>query len=295
MSERVLVVPGVYEERRLGSTSPRERLLLELPHGATRTADYRSLEARLNGPFPADLIHFFYVNTDVGSPELAWAIAERWVAAAPEREAIWIRSLIPRTFVDCNRRIDAAAQGTLTAGLAPYVHDPADQALLRELHAAYVSAIERLYAEVCGSGGYGLAVHTYAPRSVDVQVSDRIVADLHAAWEPGGEGRWPLRPEVDLITRTPEGERVAPAALISRLEEGFRAIGVPLDEGTTYPMHPATQAWRFANRYPEQVLCFEVRRDLLATSWSPFEEMPISAAKVAPLAVVFAAALERGD
>jgi hypothetical protein len=48
-------------------------LLIEIPHGATRTADFQTLANQLRSPLPADLVDFFHVNTDTGAPELAGA------------------------------------------------------------------------------------------------------------------------------------------------------------------------------------------------------------------------------
>ncbi len=82
-------------------------LLLEVPHGATRAAHFDALRADLVGAYADDLRDFFFVNTDVGAPELAQRIAERFVAADPTRTAVVVRCLVPRTFVDCNRVIAA--------------------------------------------------------------------------------------------------------------------------------------------------------------------------------------------
>src|SRR5215471_8661595 len=83
-------------------------LVIEVPHGATATADFTALAAQLTSPLPDDLVAFFHVNTDAGAPELALAIAQRFVADEPARTASVLRCRIPRTFIDCNRRIDAA-------------------------------------------------------------------------------------------------------------------------------------------------------------------------------------------
>src|SRR6266545_4002525 len=86
-----------------GSDAP--DLVIEIPHGATRTEDFARLAARLASPLPRDLVDFFHVNTDAGAPELGLAIAERLVAAEPARTVWLLRCRIPRTFIDCNRRM----------------------------------------------------------------------------------------------------------------------------------------------------------------------------------------------
>src|SRR5687768_8949782 len=80
-------------------------LVIEIPHGATRTADYTACAAELTSPLPADLVDFFHVNTDAGAPELGRAIAQRVVADEPTRTVVVLRCRIPRTFIDCNRRM----------------------------------------------------------------------------------------------------------------------------------------------------------------------------------------------
>src|SRR6478752_1623726 len=98
-------VPGVlaFTEVRGPRASGPPSLLLEVPHGATRTADFERVRQRLKGALPPGLGDFFHVNTDVGAPELAEAIARRYVADHPERAALVLRCLVPRTFIDCNR------------------------------------------------------------------------------------------------------------------------------------------------------------------------------------------------
>src|SRR5215475_10935133 len=83
-------------------------LVIEVPHGATATADFTAAAAPLTSPLPDDLVAFFHVNTDAGAPELALATARRLVADQPARSVAVLRCRIPRTFIDCNRRIDAA-------------------------------------------------------------------------------------------------------------------------------------------------------------------------------------------
>src|SRR5258706_12976634 len=85
-------------------------LVIEIPHGATRTEDFTSLASRLTSPLPDALVDFFHVNTDAGAPELGVATAHRFVAAEPTRSVALLRCRIPRTFIDCNRRIDATAE-----------------------------------------------------------------------------------------------------------------------------------------------------------------------------------------
>jgi hypothetical protein len=189
--------------------------------------------------------------------------------------------------------IDGAAAG-MTPGLMPWVTDPEDVALLRGLHARYVALVDAAVELVCGGGGLCLLAHSYAPRSVDVSVGPHIVAELRAAWAPGQEGRWPLRAEVDLLTADMEGREMAPQGLVSAVERALQAGGVEVKRNHTYALHPSTQGYRHAQRYPDQVLSFEIRRDLVAEPWDPFSEMLISPDKVRRLASLFVSGVEEG-
>jgi hypothetical protein len=297
-------VPDVADVTRVAGSAARSDavpdLLLEVPHGATRAAHFDALRAALVGDYPSDLRDFFFVNTDVGAPELARRIAERITAAEPARTAIVVRSRIPRTFVDCNRVIAqdavaaASAPGEVTPGLMPWVVNSRDRTLLLARHAAYRGLVERAFDAVMGGGGRALMVHTYAPRSVDVAVDEKIVASLHDAYRQDIVERWPLRDEVDLITRTPAGRRLADEALVVRVHEAFRAIGIAPAEERAYSLHPSTLAAVFAERFAGRTLCFEVRRDVLVSQFTPFAEMDVDRARVDRIAAAFAWALGSG-
>jgi hypothetical protein len=276
-------------------------VLFEVPHGATLGSHFTALRAQLRGTYAADLQDFFHVNTDVGAPELAQAVAERVVSSQPRRSAMVVRCLLPRTFVDCNRRIDRAtvpaptAAGEPTPGLPPWVQDEHDRTLLLDRYFAYRDVVTRAFATVCGSGGLGLCVHTYAPRSIDVAVDADIVRSLHAAYAADRIGTWPLRPAVDLITHDPDGRELASPRLAAGAESELTAAGFEVERNGAYSLHPVTLAHEFAERYPGSTLCFEVRRDLLVSAFTPFREMipePTRVARAArPLAGAVLAAL----
>ena len=259
-------------------------LLIEVPHGATRPRDYPDLRARLVGALPDDLDHFFYVNTDIGAPEcadwLARALAERG------HGVLILRCGVPRTFIDCNRVAAGALPGVVVDGLTPavasYIHEPADEQLLTDLHVRYHALVARAYARVCGRGGLALQLHTYAPRSVGIDVIDAdIVRALHRAYEPATYATWPERPPVDLITAGPDARVLAHPGLVAATITGYRELGIEVGENITYRLHPATMGYHYAAHYPAQLLCVEMRRDLLADPFIPFGESFINPTKVA--------------
>lgn len=282
-------IPDVLDVTVAGPRPDAPDLIIEIPHGATRTADYTALARELTSPLPENLVDFFHVNTDAGAPELGLAIAER--LAAEQRTTAVLRCRVPRTFIDCNRQIDAAPEefraGKVTPGLMPWITSPEDRALLRGRYDRYVGAVREAIARL-GDRGALLLMHTYAPRTVDVEVDADIVTNLRRAYRPEVEPTWPLRPELDVIARGTDGTDFAPRAVVETLR---RELGLPVAESATYPLHPSTLAWAHVQARPGRAVCIEVRRDLLADPFEPFAEMRIGAAKIARLVPGFVAAL----
>ncbi len=271
-------------------------LVIEIPHGATQTEDFTALAARLTSPLPAGLVDFFHVNTDAGAPELGSATARLLVAAAPTRSVAIVCSRIPRTFIDCNRRVDADPAefkaGKVTPGLMPWITSSEDRELLRTLYDRYVALVLDATTELAPDGAM-LLLHTYAPRTVDVEVDLAIVQSLRAAYEPDVELTWPLRPEVDVISKALDGTNYAPVGVVDELRRIMAALDVTVADGTTYPLHPSTLAYDHVMARPGRAMCLEVRRDLLADPFQPFVQMRIAPAKVERLAVPLATALLR--
>jgi hypothetical protein len=292
-------IPGVSEVTLLGRArdGAAPELLLEVAHGATRAAHFDELRAVLRGPFPESLREFFFVNTDVGAPEVALHTGERVVAADPERAVAVVRCLVPRTFVDTNRVIAADAQprgsapGALTPGLHAWVRDPKDRALLLARHRAYQDQVEAACATVCAAGGRAVFVHSYAPRSIDVAVDADVVAALRAEYAPERLARWPLRAPVDLIVDTPEGERLADPELAARAARRFAAAGFDVAHNAAYALVPGALVTLLARRHPGRTLCLELRRDLLVPEFTPFVELRADPDKVERAAAPLADAL----
>lgn len=282
-----------------GAAAPadgRPDLLIEIPHGATRTADYDGVARELTSTLPDRLVDFFHVNTDSGAPELGIATAEQLVALAPARSVAILRCRVPRTFIDCNRRIDASPEdfraGKVTPGVMPWITTPEDLTLLRGLYDAYVGAVAAARAALAADGAM-LLLHSYAPRTVDVEVDANIVPNLHRAYQPEVVTTWPLRPPIDVIGKTLDGANLAPAPVVAALREGLAPDGLEVAEGTTYPLHPSTLAYQHVIDLPGRALCVEVRRDLLSDPFEPFAEARIAPAKVARIAGPLARALLR--
>ena len=298
-------VPGVVEVELLaGARADRARapdLLVEVPHGADERAHYDGLRGRLRGDLPEGLELFFDVNTDIGAWAYGRATARALLAAEPRRSALILRSSIPRTFVDCNRPADYGGgdlgAGGLTPGIPSYVRDPDDRALLVALHRRYVDVATDAYARICGAGGLALAPHTYGPRTVGIDaVDETIVTKLRWALDPARHDSWPLRAEIDLLTRDGEGRCWAPEGIEARLLADFAAAGFSGVANEAYHLHPSALAHAWSVAHPGRVLCMEVRRDLLVEAWTPFAPMRVVDERCVAIAEVLAPALlERLD
>lgn len=273
-------------------------LVIEVPHGATATADYDAVAARLRSPLPDGLVDFFHVNTDAGAPELALSLARAFVALRPVARVLVLVARVPRTFLDFNRVATATPEELRRAGvgpgLMPWITDPADAAWLGALHRDWEAAVLEVLGRLSPEG-HLVSMHTYAPRTLDVRVDLDIVQSLRAAWAPGRAETWPLRPPIDLIARDPAGERVISDALFDAVQRHLAPLGLAAGDSATYRMHPGTLGHLFATRLPGRALCPEIRRDLLVDpdrGWAPFEEAVIDPARVDPIARAFASALD---
>ena len=237
----IRTIPGVCE---VTFTAPRPgapTLLIELPHGATRTADYEALRSRLAGSLPDNLEAFFYVNTDIGTPESAAWLVE--ALAGEGYGALVLRCLVPRTFIDCNRVVAGSVQGAVIDGLTPavaaYIEVAEDRALLEGLHREYHALVERAYVAICGAGGLALQLHSYAPRSVGIdRIDGEIVAALRRAYEPAVYATWPERPAVDIICAGTDGTMWAAPELVAVLGAPQRRVhGVDVGgDGAVLPL-----------------------------------------------------------
>ena len=295
MFSGVRSIPDVVDVLELGGGDG-PALVIEVPHGATGDWEFNVVASQLCGAVPDDLIAFFHVNTDAGAAELGLAIGQRVLASrAPDsalpsgpsftRVAV-VRSRIPRTFIDCNRVLGASGAayraGGVTPGVAPWITDEADHDALLARYAAYQTVAQAAIDGACASGGRALLLHTYAPRSVDVQVSLDIVRDLRAAY--ANPEQWPLRPQIDVIHRDPDGVATLTPAGLAALGGALTDAGYTYAEGETYPLHPVTMAHAHVTRHPGQVACLEVRRDLLTAQFVPFRQVQIDPERVARVA-----------
>ena len=281
-------IPDVADVRVLrGARAPLDRaprLLIEMPHGATRTHHYATWRARMRGVLPDGLEDFFHVNTDVGSWALGLAVGEALVASRPELSVLLVRSLIPRTLIDVNRVVERTATdltaGGLTAALPPYVRDARDVRLLLDAHRRYTTLVEQCWETVMATGGLALIPHTYGPVSLGIpQVDDNIVPALRAAHEPATYATWPVRAEVDLITRDGSGVCLAPEGSEAALVAAYAQEGLTAELNHTYFLHPSAMGSVWSARWPGRALCVEVRRDLLVRDWTWNREMtPLPAA-----------------
>ena len=274
-------------------------LLIEVPHGATKRRHYEAVRARLASRLPEGLESFFFVNTDVGAPECAEEVARRLVESDAMRalKVLIVRSLVPRTFIDCNRvpipGVEPQAREGLTPLLPGYISETADIDLLRQLFDDYLQVVLEAYERTLGNGGLGLILHSCAPRSIRVDAIDgEIVKTMRRAYAPGVYERWPERPQVEIIGETEDGDSLAPPSLVDALHRRYAGIGIEVAENVSYRLDSSSMGWVHSARYPQRVLCMELNRALLADPFSPFEEMRIDPGKVRRLSGPIAEACE---
>src|SRR5690606_26840486 len=107
---------------------------------------------------------------------------------------------------------------------------------------------------------------------------------LREVYRPERVSEWPLRAEVELLTRDGEGLLLAPAGAEERLCAAFAAEGLKAALNETFFLHPATLGHGWSVAYPGQAICLEVRRDLLVREWLPFTPKELSSERVAAVA-----------
>lgn len=173
----------------------------------------------------------------------------------------------------------------------PWIATAEDRDLLRGRYEQYVAATRKAFASLTPDGAI-LLLHTYAPRTVNVEVDADIVTNIRRAYLPDVEPTWPLRPAIDIIATDMDGVNHAPQAVVGKLRDLLAPDGIEVANGTTYPLHPSTLAFDHVQRRPGKALCIEVRRDLLADPFEPFAQMTIGDAKVAVIAQPLATALQ---
>ena len=270
-------------------------LLVEVPHGADERAHYDALFARMKSALPKDLQVFFHVNTDIGAWDYGRRVAELVIATAPRTRALLIRCLVPRTFVDSNRELvarDDLAKGGLTGATPPYITHPDDHALLNGMHTEYVALIDAAYAAVCGGQGIALTPHTYGPYLLPIErIDEHIVEALRAAHAPAVVPTLKVRAEIDLLTDTKDGERLADPALTEAVAENLTAAHFEVARNASYCLLPGSQTHRQSVRYPGRVFCLEARRDLLVETYAPLDAMRLDPSKIERLAAPIATAI----
>lgn len=279
-------------------------VLIELPHGATKGIHLQRAKA-FTRQYPGDRYDkFFYANTDQGSPEYGLHFAEclcnpAWVeqhqhqfeasavaflkAKAARMRVLMIRALLPRTVVDVNRvwQMDRDFQAAnFTGVVGSYITDSDELAAIHQLYQQYQATVDRAHALVCGNGGVVFNLHTYAPISVAVPKDADIVDVLESAYQPENYPTFPRRPEIQLITATPDGEVLAPVQLCAELVSRLQAADFEVVENDPFNLHPAAACSQRAAQYPGKVLVIEISRSLLASVFNPFIEMHIDPLKV---------------
>ena len=93
---------------------------------------------------------------------------------------------------------------------------------------------------------------------------------------------------MDLLTRDGDKRELSPPGVEARLLADFKAAGFDAKANDTYYVHESSLAYTWSVTYPGQLICLEVRRDILVPQWLPFEETIADDAKVARVVDVLA-------
>lgn len=278
-------------------------IFIELPHGATEAEHLYQLKARIADYQNDRYDRFFFVNTDQGSPEYAFWMAERLTdlnyldkhlggeidafslrTLVQRIRVVVLRSLLPRTIVDVNRNwvIDEETRkaANLTGTCAGFIESENDLVLLRDVYDQYQAVARAGYEWACGDG-YAFNLHTYSPITVSLVEGEFIVDTLERAYEQN-YADYPLRPGIQTITTPPgETQMLAPKAMVESVENAYHMAGFSVSRDEPYPLHPAATGYGHSARYPGHVFSMEIRRDLLVDHFEPFAVMNIAPAKVA--------------
>ena len=78
---------------------------------------------------------------------------------------------------------------------------------------------------------------------------------------------------------------------LQALRDSLSQAGHEVGDGESYPLHPVTMAHKYWERYPKQIQCLELRRDLLVNEFTPFRQMVGDIEKVRPIARAIADAI----
>lgn len=289
--------------------SQNPQVFIELPHGATSMAELEYAK-RFTRDYPGDRHDlFFMANTDQGSPEygnyLAQLLTQQkyWQKGELSQKAMntishlrvaVMRCQIPRTILDVNRlwkRDAAAIESGLTPGTGPYIKNKDDLSALHDIYDFYQAEAADWYQKVCGQGGFGFNLHTYAPISVQPKDGEYVVDALWRAYRGGDYDLYPVRPEVELITAPEPGRFLSDRQLCDALLKQYQEMGLTVAENEPYPLHESTTAYEHAAKYPGRTLTIEISRKLLAKTFDPFTIMDMDHDQVdrltRPIAKVF--------
>ena len=161
--------------------------------------------------------------------------------------------------------------------------------LIQTQYHKYHAFVEAQIKTICSNGGHAILLHSYAPKSVGISsVDHEIVQKLHWAYSQERYDTWPIRPEVDVICKDTEGTVLVNKLWLDSLVQQCRSLGLNTAEGESYPLHPITMAHHYWQKYPNNILCLEIRRDLLVDNFTPFSEMSGNPNKMDEIARVIA-------
>ncbi len=176
---------------------------------------------------------YMAIEYDFAATELSHAIADA-ISAAAEFMVDVVEARLPRAVIDAARVPEASVRNVFARGVSEASTD-----LLRSLHRNAIATAHKTVRSLHPAAGVFLDIHTMAPYSPAVvpasksraiqETPESLRAYVHAYVKGDGRHR-----NIDLITRTSDGERVADMHLVEALSHCLTLVGLRFDLNEPY-------------------------------------------------------------
>lgn len=300
-------------DSKITAEPPPPKLLLHAPHCAVQREHIQALMELFEIPedqWPAHFEFFCYANGDQGSEEYTRRVAEI-LTSVEEVDRLVIERLIPRelqeqarevvqtmsitalltnchrSILDLNRVFDynpTDSRSQLTPPMPAFIPKLSPQSvdIAHKIHQEAMAIEERLYAEVCQPGRYGvLNAHTYMPINPTIQSFDTLYQEMHDIFDSDETYQAYFknckRPDIEFITATATGEVLAPPHTIGFLVDKFQRVGVT-DISLNAPYYHVDSATctQRSHMYKGWITIIEIARDLFLESRAPYRSQIIN-------------------
>lgn len=217
---------------RVTSYGPLEKpadLVLLAQHGGQS----RDLGKRLNGSVvdqPGVYEDFLRIDRDAGTPELAHAVANEVVKITGDLRVNVVEVLYERGILDPNRIAGLAIRNFLKLDNNRELSE-----LMMRMHALTAQVCNANLAEILGSNGFFVDVHSmapYDPLGLGEEEPGTLLSYNDAYSNRAKRG---ARRSLDLITDIPGERLIAHPVLVKNMLRGFENGNVPTKSNDPYP------------------------------------------------------------